>query len=103
MGYDITKVVSSDYSSTYATVTRIQKIESISTIYAIFITTMSLYFVFYAELFSNHSVTSLIFHCSPPSPFFNRSSILNAIWGGTNLHLYGFDLGDYNTGNKLEM
>ncbi|XP_026427766.1 transmembrane protein 56-B-like [Papaver somniferum] len=74
MGYDITQVISSGYSKTYATLTKIQKIEwnnrGISTIHAIFITTMSLYFVFFAELFSDRSITGLVtFRSSPLSNF----------------------------------
>lgn len=70
--YDLTQLISSFYSRTYNGLTKIQRIEwnnrGVSTLHAIFISTMSLYFVFWSDLFSDHQSTGLItFRNSTPS------------------------------------
>lgn len=70
--YDLTQLISSFYLRTYNGLTKIQRIEwnnrGVSTLHAIFISTMSLYFVFWSDLFSDHQSTGLVtFRNSTPS------------------------------------
>ncbi|KQK09939.1 transmembrane protein 56 [Brachypodium distachyon] len=57
MVYDITHLVSSFYYKSYASLSKIQKLEwnnrGMSTIHAMFITFMSVYLVFFSDLFSD--------------------------------------------------
>lgn len=70
--YDLTQLISSFYLRTYNGLTKIQRIEwnnrGVSTLHAIFISTMSLYSVFWSDLFSDHQSTGLVtFRNSTPS------------------------------------
>ncbi|KAF5729188.1 transmembrane protein 56-B-like isoform X1 [Tripterygium wilfordii] len=72
--YDLTQLISTFYFKTYSSLTKIQRIEwnnrGISTAHAIFITTMSLYFVFWSDLFSDRQHFGLVtFRSSPLSAF----------------------------------
>ncbi|KAE8688607.1 ras-related protein RABF2a-like [Hibiscus syriacus] len=62
--YDLTDLISSFYIKTYPTLTKIQKVDwnnrGISTTHAIFISSLSLYFVFCSDLFSDHSFRALL-------------------------------------------
>lgn len=72
--YDLTQLLSNFYIKNFASLTKIQQIEwnnrGISTIHAIFITIMSLYFVFWSDLFSDQRLAgSITFRSSPLSNF----------------------------------
>ncbi|KAF5728735.1 transmembrane protein 56-B-like isoform X1 [Tripterygium wilfordii] len=72
--YDLTQLISTFYIKTYSSLTKIQRIEwnnrGTSTVHAIFITAMSLYFVFWSDLFSDKQQSGLItFRSSPLSAF----------------------------------
>ncbi|ONI11453.1 hypothetical protein PRUPE_4G107300 [Prunus persica] len=74
MVYDLTQLISSFYIKTYAGLTKIQRIEwnsrGISSIHAIFITALSLHFVFWSDLFSDQPHAGLVtFRSSPLSVF----------------------------------
>ncbi|KAF6172352.1 hypothetical protein GIB67_024974 [Kingdonia uniflora] len=83
MVYEFTQLVSSFYFKSYASLTKIQRIEwnnrrvflcpiflGISTFHAFFITFVSLYLVFFSELFSDQRLAGLvIFRSSPLSTF----------------------------------
>ncbi|XVE51702.1 hypothetical protein DITRI_Ditri02bG0062600 [Diplodiscus trichospermus] len=74
VAYDLTQLISSFYIKTYPGLTKIQRIEwnnrGISTIHAIFVSALSLYFVFWSELFSDQRRADLIvFRSSPLSIF----------------------------------
>ncbi|KAF8412733.1 hypothetical protein HHK36_000702 [Tetracentron sinense] len=74
MVYDLTRLISTCYFKSYVGFTKIQRIEwnnrGISTIHAIFITVMSLYFVFWSDLYSDHQLLGLVtFRSSPLSTF----------------------------------
>ncbi|KAL3833776.1 hypothetical protein ACJIZ3_008512 [Penstemon smallii] len=62
--YDLSQLISTFYFRSYIGLTKIQRTEwnnrCISTIHAIFISTMSLYFVFWSNLFSDHSSAGLL-------------------------------------------
>ncbi|CAL5412686.1 unnamed protein product [Camellia sinensis] len=64
MVYDLTQLISTFYSRSYNALTKLQRIEwnsrGISTVHAIFIATVSLYFVFWSDLFSDQQHTGLI-------------------------------------------
>lgn len=64
MIYELIQLVGSNYFKIYSSFSKIQRIEwnnrAVSTIHAIFITTMSLYLVFCSNLFSDHQSTELI-------------------------------------------
>ncbi|XP_042502071.1 TLC domain-containing protein 4-B-like isoform X2 [Macadamia integrifolia] len=80
MVYDLSQLISSFYFRSYAALTKIQRIEwnnrGISTLHAIFISTMSLYFVIFSDLFSEHRLAGLvIFRSSPLSTFVMGVSI----------------------------
>ncbi|XP_059650253.1 uncharacterized protein LOC132296005 isoform X2 [Cornus florida] len=72
MVYDLTQLISTFYFRSYVGLTKIQRIEwnsrGISTVHAIFIATMSVYFVFWSDLFTNqHGIFTL--RSSPLSTF----------------------------------
>jgi len=74
VGYDLTQLISTFYFKSYNGLTKIQRTEwnnrGISTIHAIFITVISLYFVFWSDLFSDQRVAGLVtFRSSPLSVF----------------------------------
>ncbi|KAL6332982.1 hypothetical protein AAG906_019998 [Vitis piasezkii] len=74
MVYDLTQLISTFYFKSYAGLTKIQRIEwnnrSISTVHAFFIAALSLYFVFWSDLFSDHRLAGLVtFRSSPLSTF----------------------------------
>ncbi|KAL1830821.1 hypothetical protein DCAR_0100767 [Daucus carota subsp. sativus] len=74
MVYDLSHLVSTSYFRTYAGLTKIQRIEwnnrGMSTVHAIFIAMMSLYFVFWSDLYSDHYLAGTItFRSSPLSSF----------------------------------
>ncbi|KAA8537108.1 hypothetical protein F0562_029586 [Nyssa sinensis] len=74
MLYDLIQLISTFYFRSYAGLTKIQRIEwnnrGMSTVHAIFIATMSLYFVFWSDLFSDHRLAGLVtFRSSPLSTF----------------------------------
>ncbi|XP_008806695.2 TLC domain-containing protein 4 [Phoenix dactylifera] len=58
MAYDLTRLISPFYYKGYASLTKIQRIEwnnrGMSSTHAIFITIMSVYLVFFSDLFSDH-------------------------------------------------
>ncbi|KAF5732514.1 TRAM LAG1 and CLN8 (TLC) lipid-sensing domain containing protein isoform 1 [Tripterygium wilfordii] len=62
--YDLTQLMSTIYFKSYSNLTKIQRVEwnnrAISTIHALFITTLSLYFVFISDLFSEERLAGLI-------------------------------------------
>lgn len=74
MLYDLSQLVSALYFDTYSTLTKVQRMEwnnrAVSTIHAIFIATLSLYFVFWSDLFSDHEHAGLMtFRSSQLSTF----------------------------------
>ncbi|XP_050368351.1 uncharacterized protein LOC126786549 [Argentina anserina] len=74
MVYDLTQLISTFYIKSYAGLTKIQRIEwnsrGISSIHAIFITVLSLYLVFWSDLFSDQKLAGLVtFRSSPLSVF----------------------------------
>ncbi|KAI3700183.1 hypothetical protein L2E82_44804 [Cichorium intybus] len=74
MVYDLTQLISTFYFRTYAGLTKIQRIEwnnrGMSSIHAIFITAMSLYFVFWSDLYSDQYTDGPVtFRNSPLSTF----------------------------------
>ncbi|PRQ29964.1 putative TRAM/LAG1/CLN8 domain-containing protein [Rosa chinensis] len=74
MVYDLTQLISTFYIKSYASLTKIQRIEwnsrGISSIHAIFITVLSLYLVFWSDLFSDQQLAGLVtFRSSPLSVF----------------------------------
>ncbi|XP_058071999.1 uncharacterized protein LOC131220975 isoform X4 [Magnolia sinica] len=74
MVYDLTQLISSFYFKGYHGLTKIQRIEwnnrGISTVHAIFITVMSMYLVFFSNLYSDDRLAGLIvFRSSQLSSF----------------------------------
>uniref|UniRef100_A0A5B7BRC0 Putative transmembrane protein 56-like n=1 Tax=Davidia involucrata TaxID=16924 RepID=A0A5B7BRC0_DAVIN len=74
MLYDLIQLISTFYFRSYAGLTKIQRIEwnnrGISTVHAFFIATMSMYFVFWSDLFSDYQLAGLVtFRSSPLSNF----------------------------------
>ncbi|RZC27152.1 Transmembrane protein 56-B isoform D [Glycine soja] len=74
MVYDLTQLFSTVHFKSYSSLTRIQRVEwnnrSMSTIHAIFITTISLYLVFCSNLYSDNQLSELItFQSSSSSTF----------------------------------
>ncbi|KAL6561871.1 hypothetical protein OROGR_002878 [Orobanche gracilis] len=72
--YDLTQLISTFYFQSYNGLTKIQRIEwnnrGVSTLHAVFISAMSLYFVFWSDLFSDHNSAGLVtFRNSPLSTF----------------------------------
>nr|KJB69042.1 hypothetical protein B456_011G050300 [Gossypium raimondii] len=73
VAYDLTQLISNFYSKTYPGLTKIQRVEwnnrGISTVHAIFISALSLYLVFWSNLFSDELAGLLVFRSSPLSTF----------------------------------
>ncbi|XP_062160343.1 uncharacterized protein LOC133867609 isoform X1 [Alnus glutinosa] len=74
VAYDLTQLISTFYFKSYNGLTKIQRIEwnnrGISTLHAIFITVVSLYFVFWSDLFSDQQLSGIVtFRSSPLSVF----------------------------------
>ncbi|KAK7304967.1 hypothetical protein VNO77_42864 [Canavalia gladiata] len=74
MVYDLTQLIGTNYFKIYSSFSKMQRIEwnnrAISTLHAIFITSMSLYMVFCSNLFSDDQSTELItFRSSSLSTF----------------------------------
>ncbi|KAK9156270.1 hypothetical protein Sjap_003750 [Stephania japonica] len=73
MAYELTQLISSFYFKSYAGLTKMQRFEwnnrGMSTIHAIFITVMSLYLVFFSELYSDQQFGLVPFRSSPLSTF----------------------------------
>ncbi|XAR48371.1 hypothetical protein NMG60_11031183 [Bertholletia excelsa] len=72
--YDLSHLISAVYFKSYYNLTKFQRVEwnnrAISTIHAIFITTVSLYFVFWSDLFWNEQpAASITFQSSSKSTF----------------------------------
>ncbi|KAG5234375.1 TLC domain-containing protein [Salix suchowensis] len=86
--YDLTQLVSTFYIKAYNGLTKIQRIEwnnrGMSTIHAIFITAMSLYFVFWSDLFSDQKHTGLVTL---------RSSQLSIVGLGVSIGYFFVDFG----------
>ncbi|KAJ4728975.1 Transmembrane protein 56-B [Melia azedarach] len=88
MVYDLTQLFSALHFKSYSSFSRIQRVEwsnrAISTIHAIFITVMSLYFVFWSDLFSDDRLAGLITF---------RSSFLSTFTLGVSVGYFLADLG----------
>ncbi|KAF9587614.1 hypothetical protein IFM89_004446 [Coptis chinensis] len=74
MVYELAQLISSLYFKSYISLTKIQRVEwnnrCISTLHAFFITAMSLYFVFFSEMYSDHRLAGIVtFRSSPLSTF----------------------------------
>lgn len=74
LAYDLSQLISTFYFRNYNSLTKIQRIEwnnrGISTVHAVFISVMSMYFVFWSEIFSDQNPAGLItFRNSPFSTF----------------------------------
>ncbi|GLT59940.1 hypothetical protein SLA2020_327330 [Shorea laevis] len=74
VAYDLSQLISSFYIKSYTGLTKMQKIEwnnrGISTIHATFITAMSLYLIFWSDLYSDQQLAGLVtFRSSPLSTF----------------------------------
>ncbi|GLT53066.1 hypothetical protein SLA2020_263620 [Shorea laevis] len=74
LAYDLSQLISTFYFKSYNGLTKIQRIEwnnrGISTLHAFFITFMSLYFVFWSDLFSDPQLSGIVtFRSSPLSVF----------------------------------
>lgn len=86
--YDLTQLISTFYFKAYNGLTKIQRMEwnnrGISTVHAIFITAMSLYFVFWSDLFSDRQHTG---------PITFRSSWLSNFGLGGSVGYFLADLG----------
>ncbi|KAL3522979.1 hypothetical protein ACH5RR_015813 [Cinchona calisaya] len=72
--YDLVQLISTFYFTSYNSLTKVQRIDwnnrGISTLHAIFISVMSLYFVFWSNLFSEEHLPGLFtFRSSPLSTF----------------------------------
>ncbi|GLU04002.1 hypothetical protein SLE2022_211690 [Rubroshorea leprosula] len=80
MVYDVTQLFSTIYFKSYSNLSKLQRTEwnnrSISTMHAIFITVMALYFVFWSDLFSDSQHAGLItFRSSSLSTFALGASV----------------------------
>ncbi|XVF14436.1 hypothetical protein REPUB_Repub09cG0059800 [Reevesia pubescens] len=88
MAYDLTQLFSNVYFKSYPSLSKVQRTEwcnrSISTFHAIFITVMSLYFVFWSNLYSDHQYAGLITF---------RSSALSTFTLGVSIGYFLADLG----------
>ncbi|KAK4752357.1 hypothetical protein SAY87_021155 [Trapa incisa] len=73
MVYDLTHMISNFYFKSYANLNKLQQVDwnnrGLSTVHAIFITYMSLYFVFWSDLFSDQLNGIITFRSSPLSTF----------------------------------
>ncbi|KAL3507765.1 hypothetical protein ACH5RR_033147 [Cinchona calisaya] len=88
MVYDLSQVISALYFKSYSRLSKSQKIEwnnrAISTFHAIFITTMSLFFVFWSDLYSDDRFATAITL---------RHSVLSTFALGVSLGYFLTDLG----------
>ncbi|KAK2634906.1 hypothetical protein Ddye_029698 [Dipteronia dyeriana] len=88
VAYDLTKLISTFYFKTYNGLTKIHRLEwnnrGLSTIHAFYITAMSLYFVFWSDLFSDQQFAGLITF---------RSSALSTFGLGVSVGYFFSDLG----------
>lgn len=88
MVYDLTQLLSAAYFKSYSSLSKIQRVEwnnrAISTLHAIFITIMSLYFVFWSDLYSDHQFAGLVTL---------RSSQLSTFVLGVSVGYFLVDLG----------
>lgn len=88
MLFDLSQLVSALYFDTYSTLTKVQRMEwnnrAVSTIHAIFIATLSLYFVFWSDLFTDHEHAGLMTF---------RSSQLSTFALGVSVGYFVADLG----------
>ncbi|XP_027342136.1 transmembrane protein 56-B-like [Abrus precatorius] len=70
---DLIQLIGTNYFKSYSSFSKVQRIEwnnrAISTLHAIFITVMSLYFVFCSNLYSNQSTEYITLESSPLSTF----------------------------------
>ncbi|XP_057502221.1 uncharacterized protein LOC130786023 [Actinidia eriantha] len=86
--YDLSQLASAFYFKSYAALTKVQRIEwnnrAVSTVHAIFIASLSLYFVFWSELFSDRQHTGLVTF---------RSSQLSTFSLGVSVGYFVADLG----------
>ncbi|GFY95454.1 TRAM, LAG1 and CLN8 (TLC) lipid-sensing domain containing protein [Actinidia rufa] len=86
--YDLSQLASVFYFKSYAALTKVQRIEwnnrAVSTVHAIFIASLSLYFVFWSELFSDRQHTGLVTF---------RSSQLSTFSLGVSVGYFVADLG----------
>ncbi|KAH9747437.1 TLC domain-containing protein [Citrus sinensis] len=86
--YDLTQLISTFYFKAYNGLTKIQRMEwnnrGISTVHAIFITALSLYYVFWSDLFSDQQHTG---------PITFRSSWLSNFGLGVSVGYFLADLG----------
>ncbi|KAK6150201.1 hypothetical protein DH2020_017726 [Rehmannia glutinosa] len=82
--YDLTQLISTFYFRSYNGLTKIQRIEwnnrGVSTLHAVFISIMSVYFVFWSELFSDHNSAGLITHRNSPLSTFALGGIHSSFW-----------------------
>ncbi|PON52081.1 TRAM/LAG1/CLN8 domain containing protein [Parasponia andersonii] len=74
MVYDLTQLISSVHFKSYSSLSKIQRTEwnnrAMSTVHAVFITVMSLYFVFWSDLYSDDLLAGLVtLQSSPLSTF----------------------------------
>ncbi|KAL4622173.1 hypothetical protein ACB092_06G278700 [Castanea dentata] len=71
--YDLTRTISSIYFKSYASLSKMQRVEwnnrAISTLHAIYIATISLYFVFWSDLYSDQFAGLITLRCSQLSTF----------------------------------
>ncbi|KAH9770571.1 TLC domain-containing protein [Citrus sinensis] len=88
MVYDLAQLISAVHFKSYSSFSNIQRVEwsnrAISTVHAIFITAMSLYFVFWSDLFLDNQLASLITF---------RSSFLSTFTLGVSVGYFLADLG----------
>ncbi|KAG4181857.1 hypothetical protein ERO13_A09G008300v2 [Gossypium hirsutum] len=88
MVYDLTQLFSSVYFKSYLILSKVQRNEwnnrSISTVHAIFITVMSLYFVFWSNLYSDNRYAGMIMF---------RSSALSTFTLGVSVGYFLADIG----------
>ncbi|KAF5190426.1 Transmembrane protein 56-b [Thalictrum thalictroides] len=88
MFYELGQLISSLYFKSYVSLTKIQRIEwnnrCISTVHAFFISAMSLYFVFFSELYSDNRHAGLV-------PF--RSSSVSTFTLGISVGYFLTDIG----------
>ncbi|GMI67131.1 hypothetical protein like AT4G19645 [Hibiscus trionum] len=88
MVYDLTQLFCNVYFKSYPSLSKIKQIEwisrSISTFHAIFIAIMSLYFVFWSDLYSDHQYADLVAF---------RSSALSTFTLGVSVGYFLVDLG----------
>ncbi|GLT59128.1 hypothetical protein SLA2020_319650 [Shorea laevis] len=87
VAYDLTQLISNFYIKTYPGLTKMQKMEwnnrGISTIHATFITAMSLYLIFWSDLFSDQQLAGFVTF---------RSSLLSTFGLGVSVGYFLTDL-----------